>query len=92
MSAHRENPTALRRARVPARLENVALRLKLTDTQVEDIFYNNARRMLGIDQGDKRHDDARGQELYQKGRKIIPGGTQLLSKRPEIFLPEQWPT
>ncbi len=25
-----------------------ALRLKLTDTQIEDIFYNNARRMLGI--------------------------------------------
>jgi glutamate-1-semialdehyde 2,1-aminomutase len=32
-----------------------------------------------------------GQELYRKARKIIPGGTQLLSKRPEQFLPEQWP-
>lgn len=29
--------------------------------------------------------------LYQKARKLIPGGTQLLSKRPEMFLPEQWP-
>jgi glutamate-1-semialdehyde 2,1-aminomutase len=32
-----------------------------------------------------------GQKLYQKALKIIPGGTQLLSKRPEMFLPEQWP-
>ncbi|MBI4082056.1 MAG: aminotransferase class III-fold pyridoxal phosphate-dependent enzyme, partial [Candidatus Lambdaproteobacteria bacterium] len=32
-----------------------------------------------------------GQALYRKGRGRIPGGTQLLSKRPEMFLPEQWP-
>lgn len=32
-----------------------------------------------------------GQELYRKARRIIPGGTQLLSKRPEMFLPDQWP-
>ncbi len=31
------------------------------------------------------------QELYKKAKKIIPGGTQLLSKRPEMYLPEQWP-
>lgn len=31
------------------------------------------------------------QTLYQKAKKIIPGGTQLLSKRPEMFAPEQWP-
>ena len=33
----------------------------------------------------------KGQELYKEARKIIPGGTQLLSKRPEMFLPELWP-
>lgn len=27
----------------------------------------------------------------QKARKLIPGGTQLLSKRPEMFLPTLWP-
>ncbi len=32
-----------------------------------------------------------GQKLYLKARQLIPGGTQLLSKRPEMFLPEQWP-
>ena len=33
----------------------------------------------------------RGQKLYAQARKLIPGGTQLLSKRPEMFLPEEWP-
>src|SRR5947208_6895024 len=33
-----------------------------------------------------------GQTLYRRARKVMPGGTQLLSKRPEMFLPEQWPT
>ena len=31
------------------------------------------------------------QTLYEKAKKIIPGGTQLLSKRPETFLPDLWP-
>jgi len=31
------------------------------------------------------------QALYHRGRQRIPGGTQLLSKRPEMFAPEQWP-
>ncbi len=30
-------------------------------------------------------------DLYARARTIIPGGTQLLSKRPELFLPGQWP-
>lgn len=34
----------------------------------------------------------KGQELYVKAKKIMPGGTQLLSKRPELFLPDQWPS
>ncbi len=33
-----------------------------------------------------------GQALYQKAKKLIPGGTMLLSKRPEMFLPEKWPS
>lgn len=33
----------------------------------------------------------KGQELYKKAKTLIPGGTMLLSKRPEMFLPEQWP-
>ncbi len=33
----------------------------------------------------------KGQKLYEEAKKIIPGGTQLLSKRPEMFLPGLWP-
>jgi glutamate-1-semialdehyde 2,1-aminomutase len=32
-----------------------------------------------------------GQDLYRAAKQRIPGGTQLLSKRPEQFLPENWP-
>ena len=35
--------------------------------------------------------NGKGQELYKEAKKIIPGGTQLLSKRPEMFLPNHWP-
>jgi glutamate-1-semialdehyde 2,1-aminomutase len=34
----------------------------------------------------------KGQDLYKKGKSIIPGGTMLLSKRPEMFLPDHWPS
>lgn len=31
------------------------------------------------------------QQTWRKAKKIIPGGNMLLSKRPEIFLPNKWP-
>jgi glutamate-1-semialdehyde aminotransferase len=31
------------------------------------------------------------QLLYKRAKSLIPGGTQLLSKRPEMFLPDLWP-
>ncbi len=34
----------------------------------------------------------KGKNLYIKAKKIIPGGNQLLSKRPEMFLPNLWPS
>ena len=33
-----------------------------------------------------------GQKLWKRAKQIIPGGNMLLSKRPEMFLPDQWPT
>lgn len=33
----------------------------------------------------------KSQELYKYAKTKIPGGTQLLSKRPEMFLPDYWP-
>jgi glutamate-1-semialdehyde 2,1-aminomutase len=34
----------------------------------------------------------KGQKLYSKAKQIVAGGNMLLSKRPEMFLPEQWPS
>jgi len=34
----------------------------------------------------------KGQKLYKRAKKIIPGGNMLLSKRPEMFLPNLWPS
>ncbi len=34
----------------------------------------------------------KGQDLYLKAKCLIPGGTMLLSKRPEMFLPDNWPS
>jgi glutamate-1-semialdehyde 2,1-aminomutase len=33
----------------------------------------------------------KGQALWQKAKSRIPGGNMLLSKRAEMFLPDQWP-
>ena len=33
-----------------------------------------------------------GQKLWKRAKKVIPGGNMLLSKRPDYFLPNKWPT
>jgi len=33
----------------------------------------------------------KGQKLWKRAKSVIPGGNMLLSKRAEMFLPEQWP-
>ena len=33
----------------------------------------------------------KGIKIYNRAKKLIPGGTQLLSKRPEMFAPDIWP-
>jgi glutamate-1-semialdehyde 2,1-aminomutase len=32
-----------------------------------------------------------GQNLWKRAKQVIPGGNMLLSKRAEMFLPDQWP-
>lgn len=34
----------------------------------------------------------KGWEMFLRASRRIPGGTQLLSKRPAMYLPEQWPS
>ncbi len=33
----------------------------------------------------------KGQEYWNKAKKIIPGGTLLFSKNPDLYLPKRWP-
>jgi len=59
----------------------------LNQADLQDLFAGNARRLLGLD----AMPEGRTQGLYRKAKKRIPGGTQLLSKRPEMLAPNQWP-
>jgi glutamate-1-semialdehyde 2,1-aminomutase len=51
-----------------------------------DLFAPNSKfaRNEGASMGE-------GQKLWRRAKRLIPGGNMLLSKRPEMFLPEQWP-
>lgn len=59
----------------------------LSKADLQDIFYNNACDLLNI--SEKKN--AKTQDLYDHAKEIIPGGVQLLSKRPEMFAPKCWP-
>ncbi len=48
--------------------------------------------MANLNQATAALKDGTGQRLYERARTLIPGGTQLFSKRPEMFAPKQWPT
>ncbi len=69
-------------------LKQACLTLCLNDSDIERIFCHNARELLNLRE---QPTGERTQQLYREARKLIPGGTQLLSKRPEMFAPEQWP-
>ncbi|NOX55152.1 MAG: aminotransferase class III-fold pyridoxal phosphate-dependent enzyme [Planctomycetes bacterium] len=69
-------------------LQQACRNLHLTDADVERIFCLNARDLLGIDRAD-RTDQI--QAIYRRAKRRIPGGTQLLSKRPEMYAPDRWP-
>ena len=54
--------------------------------QQPELFIANAKfaRNEGATMGE-------GQKLWRRAKRVIPGGNMLLSKRAEMFLPEQWP-
>lgn len=77
----------------PVGLENLRALLEAADDfglsarDLEDIFCDNARRLLGL----LPQPGTVTQDTYRRARTVIPGGTHLLSKRPEMFAPGQWP-
>ncbi len=52
-----------------------------------DIFKENVKIKRNEGQTMKK-----GQKLWKRAKNIIPGGNMLLSKRPEMFLPDNWPS
>jgi glutamate-1-semialdehyde 2,1-aminomutase len=57
------------------------------ECDLERIFWRNARELLGLETPTQTDEQA----LYREAKVLMPGGTQLLSKRPEMFAPNVWP-
>jgi glutamate-1-semialdehyde 2,1-aminomutase len=58
-------------------------------------LYNKKPQLFAANSQTKRNQGETmktGQKLWKRAKRIIPGGNMLLSKRPEMFLPNQWPT
>lgn len=81
-----------------AALQLACRNLGLVDRDVERIFCHTAREILGVEKlGVEKpielesHGGVDGRSRYSEAKQLIPGGVQLLSKRPEMFAPEVWP-
>ena len=59
----------------------------LTEEDVERVFRMNAEQVLGLSEAS----EPQGPSRYAEAQKILPGGAQLVSKRPEMIAPERWP-
>lgn len=62
---------------------------------IQDLFWRYAVTAFGVRFGDDSAPSAlvgaRTQATYTRAKQLIPGGTQLLSKRPEMFAAGLWP-
>jgi glutamate-1-semialdehyde aminotransferase len=57
-------------------------------------FYNKNNKIFTINNHIKRNEGRNlnsGQKMWNKAKKVIPGGTMLFSKNPDLFLPNSWP-
>ena len=58
-------------------------------------LHNKQPELFSLNQDLGRNEGAftgTGQKLWNRAKRIIPGGNMLLSKRSEMFLPNQWPS
>ncbi len=58
-------------------------------------LYDNKPELFMQNNDIKRNEGSKlgtGQKLWKRAKTIIPGGNMLLSKRPEMFLPDYWPS
>lgn len=71
---------------------NYALPDNFMDLHWEELMDHGFK---GIASAAKRNEGSQmssGQKLWSRAKGVIPGGGMLLSKRSEMFLPEQWPS
>jgi len=64
---------------------------------VDDIYklYIKNKKIFNINSSIIRNEGVNlndGQKMWRRAKNIIPGGNMLLSKRPEMFAPDLWPT
>lgn len=79
---------------INAVFEHFYPRIDFSWQETLELQYNQPE-IFASNQGINRNEGAvmgTGQKLYKRAKQVIPGGTMLLSKRPEMFLPEQWPS
>ncbi|MGH8046934.1 MAG: aminotransferase class III-fold pyridoxal phosphate-dependent enzyme [Chthoniobacterales bacterium] len=74
----------------PATYDEIVKLLKARPELLE--INGGIRRNEGYEKSLAAERTGAGQRLYEHAKQRIPGGTQLLSKRPEMFLPGQWPS
>ncbi|MFG0720632.1 aminotransferase class III-fold pyridoxal phosphate-dependent enzyme [Pseudomonas sp. GLN_6] len=73
--------------------KNFSPNIHFTWREILELQRNNPELFLDNHQL-KRNEGAvmgTGQKLWKRAKQVIPGGNMLLSKRAEMFLPEQWP-
>ncbi len=63
---------------------------------IQNLFWRNAVAAFHVQFGNDEPPSVvqageQTQAMYARAKKLIPGGTQLLSKRPEMFAPGLWP-
>jgi glutamate-1-semialdehyde 2,1-aminomutase len=68
-------------------LKQACQRMSLQPEEVADIFYSNAMTLLE----ETQQNLTTNQDYYTHAKTRIPGGVQLLSKRPENIAPGYWP-
>ena len=57
-------------------------------------FYSKNKKIFSINSDFKRNNFYNlnlGQKMWRRAKKVIPGGTLLFSKNPDLFLPNFWP-
>ena len=64
---------------------------------IEDIYslFKKNKKLFKINSDIERNEGSKfneGQKLWKRAQNVIPGGNMLLSKRPEMYAPNQWPS